>query len=173
MFSIGTLAGWSWCVTSSTCIFCPLGNAFCLDVSEMWVHYTLQYHSENGKSFDFCPLTVHSDLKQHPIVPRVQSESKGPISWCANAHWGAKQKSKDWAQSPSVAVRGSLRSMRMPLLISENSLQLIKILPIWIFLFNLKKSSRQNPFLLINLSLYLLCKARRTFIIYDLTALQV
>lgn len=61
-------------------------------------------------SFELCPLTVHSDVKQHPVVPCVQSERKRPISWWANAHWGAKQKSKDWAQSPSVAVRGSLRS---------------------------------------------------------------
>jgi len=61
----------------------------------------------------------------------------------------------------------------MPLQLPENSLKLIKILPVWIFPFNVEQSGRHNPFLLISLSLYLFCKTMNTYIIYCMTASQV
>lgn len=67
-----------------------------------------------------------------------------------------EKRSKHEAESPRVTVR-SPRSTNA-LADSRKSLRLIKTLPVRICSFNLGCSSRYNPFLLINFSLFLFCK---------------
>lgn len=64
------------------------------------------------RAFEFCPLTMHSDLKQPPAVACVQSKRKEPISQRTSARQEAKQRkeAKTKLNLPEQQPERSLRS---------------------------------------------------------------